>query len=343
MQPLKIPNNKANNCHFFQVVANVSLRLFRLNRNKMFKGYTRFVLMGAVILASLSGCNSNDAAESTGKPVIVSTTTLLDDLSRRIGGDLYEYQSLMGPGVDPHIYKPTQGDLEKLQNADLVIYNGLHLEGKMGEVFKKMQRTISVVAVGDSLPKNMLINNTEFEDGFDPHFWFDRDLWYMCAIRIAENMKYKWPDNAFKIDSNLNVFAEELFRMDVEIKTMIAELPVEKRVIITSHDALNYFARKYDFQVRSLQGSSTATELGLKDITAMVDFLVDNNIKAIFPENITGDQSLQAVIAGAAQRGHEVKMGEELFSDALGGPGSEAPDYFAMVLENTRRIVTALK
>jgi manganese/zinc/iron transport system substrate-binding protein len=300
-------------------------------------------LMLVALVAAGVACTTDTAQNEGNKPVIVSTTSLLDDLSRAIGGDLFVYESLMGPGVDPHIYKPTQGDLKKLQSADMVIYNGLHLEGKMGEIFQKMQRNTYVLSVGDSIPQKLLINNTEFEDGFDPHIWFDRDLWYMCAIRIAENMKYNWPDYGLKIDSNLNVFAERLFLMDVEVRNMVAEIPAERRVIITSHDALNYYARKYDFQVRSLQGSSTATELGLKDITAMVDYLVTNNITAIFPENITGDQSLQAVINGCEKKGHTVKMGAELFSDALGGPDSEAPDYFAMVLENTRRIVNALK
>lgn len=308
--------------------------------------YKRCIRVGLVVVALASttlSCNSDGVKNEGDKPLIVSTTSLLDDLCKAVGGDLFVYESLMGPGVDPHIYKPTQGDLGKLQASDMLVYNGLHLEGKMGDIFQKMQRTTYVVSVGDSIPKNLLINNTDFEDGYDPHFWFDRDLWYMCAIRIAENMKYKWPDFALKIDSNLNVFAERLYLMDKEVRQLSADIPAARRVIITSHDALNYYARKYDFEVRSLQGSSTATELGLKDITAMVDFLITNNITAIFPENITGDQSLQAVISGCASKGHTVKLGEELFSDALGGPGSEAPDYFSMVLENTRRIVTALK
>jgi manganese/zinc/iron transport system substrate-binding protein len=308
----------------------------------MIKVIKSSLLVITFICLTLTGCQS-EAELTNYKPVVVSTTSLLDDLVRYIGDTLFYYESLMGPGVDPHIYKPTQGDLKKLKSANLIVYNGLYLEGKMMDVLQKMSRNQLVLGIADSIPANLLIQNAEFEDGYDPHFWFDKEIWYIAALVIAEQLKELAPEGATDIEKRVEKLGIEMYRIDVEIKEMVADLPERNRVIVTSHDALNYYARRYGFEVRSLQGSSTATELGLKDVTEMVDFLVTNQIKAIFPENITGDQSLQAVIKGAVKKGHTVALGEELFSDALGGPDSEAPDYFSMLRENTRRIVEALR
>jgi manganese/zinc/iron transport system substrate-binding protein len=303
----------------------------------------KFSVLPLILLGIIFSSCQSEQRNAAGKPLVVSTTTLLDDMARYLGDTLFSYESLMGPGVDPHIYKPSQGDLKKLKAADLVIYNGLYLEGKMADVLQKMGRNQLVLGVADSIKTQYLIKNAEFEDGYDPHFWFDKDIWYMVAIQVSEMLKELEPEEAYNIEKRLEQFAIQLHLLDVEISEAILKIPEEKRVIVTSHDALNYFARRYGFEVRSLQGSSTASELGLKDVTEMVDFLVENQIKAIFPENITGDQSLQAVIKGAAKKGHTVLLGEELFSDALGGPDSEAPDYFSMLRENTRRIVSALQ
>ncbi len=302
-------------------------------------------LIVAVAFTS-TGCQQtkNEVNDSDNKTIkILATTTIIEDLLKNIGGDGFEYSTLMGPGVDPHIYKPTQGDLKKLKNSDVIFFNGLYLEGKMTDILVKMRREKKVLAASDALDKSLFINDTEFDDGFDPHFWFDVSMWSEVAGYFATQLIELDPSQETIIKQNLATYQSQLVALNEDIINLISAIPESRRFVITSHDALNYFARKYSFQVRSLQGRSTAGELGLKDIREMVDFLTQNQIKAIFPENITGSQSLQAVIDGCAKKGHTVVMGEELFSDALGGPDSEAPDYLSMLKINTERIVNALK
>jgi manganese/zinc/iron transport system substrate-binding protein len=272
---------------------------------------------------------------------ILTTTSLLRDLVQNIVDDSYDVQSLMGNGVDPHLYKPSRKDIQRLREADVVVFNGLHLEGRMDEIRQQLQKTSTVITVSDVFQKERLINNSDFEDGYDPHFWFDLSMWVEAAAHIRNELEQLYPADSALFYNNFEAFATELKLLHRETFSILAEIPEERREIITSHDALSYFARAYNFKVNSLQGSSTSAEFGVRDVKEMVDHIIDNGIPAIFPENITSDQALRALVQGCEKRGYSLKIAEELYSDALGD--GEAETFTGMFRANLRTIVDALK
>jgi len=300
------------------------------------------------LLLTISSCtidNSRTADLSgvEGPLQIVCTTGMIGDAISRVAGDRAQVVSLMGPGVDPHLYKATQGDLRKLNQADLVFFNGLHLEGKMGEVLEKVGRLKPVIALGDSLPAERLINSTNYASAYDPHIWFDVALWSE-AVGLATQALVKL-DTAHS-DQYLGgyaTFQKELIALDEEVTRRIREIPSEQRILITAHDAFEYFGNAYDIEVRGLQGISTVSEFGLKDISDLVNLIVDRGIKAIFVESSVPRKSLEAVVEGCEQRGHKTIIGGTLYSDAMGAAGTPAGTYPGMVRANVNTIVSALK
>lgn len=301
-------------------------------------------LLICVLVAWLfAGCKSSPGEKRTGKLTVVTTTGMIADAVKNIGGDSVNVIALMGPGVDPHLYKATHGDLEKITQADIVFYNGLHLEGKMGSVLKKSERTRPVVAVAASIEKTRLRNIPGFQDNHDPHIWFDVKLWQQAVETIATTLQQEDSANAKHYARNAAHYQRRLDSLHQVVWTQIQEIPASQRVLITAHDAFGYFGDAYQIEVRGLQGISTVSEFGLKDITALVDFIIQRKIKAIFAETSVSGKSIEAVVQGCRQRGWNIKMGGSLYSDAMGEAGTPEGTYIGMVHANVKTITDALK
>ncbi len=274
---------------------------------------------------------------------VVTTTGILADAVKNITGDAADVEAVMGSGVDPHLYKATQGDLNKLTDADLIVYNGLHLEGKMGEVLGKLSRFKSVVAGADGIPEENLLRLPEFQDAHDPHIWFDVALWQKVVEHLSIKIQEKDPQNAALYKQRTEEYLKKLSALDAEAKQRIASIPAKQRILITAHDAFGYFGRAYKIQVKGLQGISTVSEFGLQDVSSLVRFIVDNNVKAVFVESSVSPKAIEAVVQGCKKRGHKVKIGGTLYSDALGAAGTPEGTYEGMVRYNVSNIVGALK
>lgn len=293
----------------------------------------------------LSGCVVKNAEEYSGeRPLtIVTTTGMLYDAVRVIGQDQVEVNALMGPGVDPHLYKATQGDLAKLKKADLVIYNGLLLEGKMGEVLEKLGNNKPVLAAAESIPTSLLLASAQYTNAYDPHVWFDVSLWQYVVENIAEKLKQIDTANALFYEQNKIAYLTQLDSLHEQVRINIQSIPENQRVLITAHDAFSYFGRAYGIEVTGLQGISTVSEFGLRDIAQLIDLIMDRNIKAIFMETSVSDKAIKAVIAGCEQKGQKIKIGGSLFSDAMGAPGTREGTYIGMVHANVKTITESLK
>lgn len=297
-------------------------------------------VLTALAAFSCSGPLPEDAADLFR---ITATTGMLGDAAARIGGGRVQVRTLMGPGVDPHLYKPAHDDLRALSRADLILHNGLKLEGRMGDVLAGMAGRARVHAAAEAIPRERLLPHEDYPDEFDPHIWFDVGLWRLAAAGVAEAMAAVDPAHAAEYAERAAVYDAELAALDAEVREQLAALPPERRVLVTAHDAFGYFGRAYGFEVLGLQGMSTAAELGIADIDALAKEIASRRIPAVFVETSVPPRSIEALIAGVRARGHDVALGGELYSDALGGPGSGAEDYAGMVRHNVRVIVEALR
>ena len=300
-------------------------------------------LLLIVITILLFNCKNNTKQEN-GKLNIVTTTTMITDLVKNIGGDLVNVQGLMGSGVDPHLYKASEGDVTKLVNADIIFYNGLHLEGKLVEVFEKMgSKTKTPIALGAILDKSQLIGSDYFASNYDPHVWFNIDFFKQFAKKVTVVLSEKDPENAVYFIKNETQFLRKLDELQAKVKTNIATLPKEKRILVTAHDAFNYFGKNYGFNVVGLQGLSTATEAGVQDVQKLAAFIKENKVKAIFVESSVPKRTIEALQAAVKSKGHDVIIGGTLFSDALGNAGTIEGSYIGMFEDNVNTIVNALK
>lgn len=315
------------------------------NRTLSFKHFMR-PLVGLALLCSsyyfVSCAQTGKSKTDSDRIQVVATTGMIGDAAKVIAGHKAFVNTLMGPGVDPHLYKATQGDVELLSNADLILYNGLHLEGKMTEALASMSMTISTVAVAYDIPHDQLRAPPEFKGQFDPHVWFDVKLWSQAVTRITQALVEADSASAGFFMARGQAYLDSLVKLDSWIKTRIKEIPEKDRVMITAHDAFGYFGLAYGMEVRGLQGISTVAEYGLNDITSLVDLLVERKIKAVFVESSVPRRSIEAVVEGCRARGHEIKIGGELFSDALGTAGTPEGTYIGMVLHNVNTIVNSL-
>ncbi len=297
-----------------------------------------------LVVAILVSCNSKVKKEENKKLNVVTTTTMITDLVKNIGGDKLEVQGLMGAGVDPHLYKASEGDVSKLFNADIIVYNGLHLEGKFEDIFEKMrQQNKKIIVVADAVEKSTLISSESFVGNFDPHIWFDTQNWVKITKHVTDKLVEFDPKNAETYKENSKKYLEKLGKLNTELTSKINELPEEKRILVTAHDAFNYFGRQHKFQVVGLQGLSTVAEAGVQDVQRLSAFIIDNNIKAIFVESSVPKRNVEALQEAVKSKGHEVVIGGELFSDALGNPSTEEGTYIGMYRANVKTIVDALK
>lgn len=301
----------------------------------------QFILL-VLFSVSLVGCK--DTRPKDGKFHIVTTTSMITDLVQNIGGEKVAVQGLMGAGVDPHLYKASEGDVSKLSNANMIIYSGLHLEGKLVEVFEKMKRQkIKTIAVSDALDKKELIGSTLFASNYDPHIWFDVKNWEKITIYVEKQLSEALPEHKEYFKANAAIYLEKLKVLKQEIEAEIATLPEDKRRLVTAHDAFNYFGKAYKFDVVGLQGLSTATEAGVQDVQKTAAYIIDHKVKAVFIESSVPRRTVEALQAAVNSKNHEVVIGGTLFSDALGNPGTPEGTYIGMFKFNVHTIVNALK
>lgn len=298
----------------------------------------------SILTLTLFSCRLDGEGEERKGPLhIVATTGIIADCLREIVQENCEVTSLMGPGTDPHIYKPTPGDIEMLEEADVIIANGLHLEGKMAEVLEKYGKEKPVLFVSDGIEESNIIKSADFEDACDPHIWFDPTIWSSGLNYIAVELGKIDTTNAAVFMINMTNYKTRIEEADNYIRSQLAMVPEEKRILVTSHDAFSYFGRYYGVQVKGIQGISTLGEVGLKDIADMVDFVVENDLNAIFIETSTSEKTAQSIVDGCAQRKFQVSLSGPLYSDALGEPDTDAGTYLGMIKENAFIISSALR
>lgn len=293
-----------------------------------------------ILVFTVLSCNENE--NKSNKLKVVATTTMITDLVSIIGGDAIEVNGLMGAGVDPHLYKASEGDVTKLYEADIIFYNGLHLEGKLVDVFKKMKQK-KQIALANNLPENRLIGSEYFASNYDPHVWFDISFFILFAEKVTKTLISEDPKNKLLYLENSKEFIRKLIDLEIELTQLIKKLPKENRILVTAHDAFNYFGASFGFQVVGLQGLSTATEAGVQDVQKLSEFIITNKIKAIFVESSVPKRTIEALIEAVNSKGHQVEIGGSLYSDALGNKGTYEGTYLGMYKHNVTTIVNALK
>lgn len=274
---------------------------------------------------------------------VVTTTGQITDAVAFIGGEHVRVEGLMGPGVDPHLYRASESDVRRLSSADIIFYNGLFLEAKMEDIFERMARFKTVVAVGESVPEDQLLESVGYAGHHDPHIWFDVPLWQHTVQRIMDTLIEKDPEHRDFYLRKGSEYMEQLQLLHAYVEEKASELKPEQRVLVTAHDAFRYFGRAYGFEVVGLQGISTESEAGTRDVRELADFIVEKQVKAIFVESSVSERSIKAVQEAVRSRGWEVAIGGELFSDALGSTGTPQGTYVGMVRHNINTIVDALK
>ncbi|KGX87316.1 metal ABC transporter solute-binding protein, Zn/Mn family [Pontibacillus litoralis] len=295
----------------------------------------------------LAGCGNESGnatqSDAEGKINIVTTIAQIGDIAKNVGGEHVQVESLMGPGVDPHVYEAVPSDIDKLENADLIYYNGLNLEGQMNQIFEKMQEEKPTYAVAETIPQEKLTADPENPEVADPHVWFDIQLWQYAVEEVTNALIELDPDNKADYEKNREAYSKELDELHEYALQNAEEVPEKSRVMVTAHDAFQYFGDAYGFEVMGLQGLSTDSEFGLKDVQRIVDTLVERDIKAVFVESSVSDEAINAVVEGAKDKGHEVEIGGEIYSDAMGPEGTEEGTYVGMFTHNIDTIVNSLK
>ncbi len=296
-----------------------------------------------LILISVLSCQSPNGNTSD-KLKIVTTTTIITDLVRQIAGDNAFVDGLMGPGVDPHLYKASEGDVTKLAGADLIFYNGLHLEGKMTDIFQKMENQGKQTCnLGNAISPELLHASKNFGGNYDPHVWFSVPLFKVFAEETARVLSEASPEHKDIFEANLKLYLSRLDSLDSELHDMARQLSADKRKLVTAHDAFGYFGDTYGFEVVGLQGISTATEAGVQDVRNVVEYVVQNQIKSIFIESSVPKRTIEALRQAVLSKGHSVEIGGTLYSDALGTEGSPEETYIGMFRYNMQTITDGLK
>lgn len=293
-----------------------------------------------LILAS-AACGVVEGGDE-GRIRVVATTGMITDAAVHIANGRVSIHGMMGPGVDPHLFKARESDVRRIYRADLILYNGLHLEAKLADVLEGMSRRTQTVAVSVGIDRSLLLTPPEFEGAFDPHIWFDVRLWMQAVEQVRDALMAADTLNGDFYRENARRYLAELDELDRWIHAEVARVPPERRVLITAHDAFNYFGRAYGFQVRGLQGISTATEAGTADVRALAEFIAERRIPAVFVETSVPRRTIEAVQAAVRSRGFDVRIGDALYSDALGTPGGPQDNYIGMVRHNVRTIVESL-
>ncbi|MGJ8726098.1 MAG: metal ABC transporter solute-binding protein, Zn/Mn family [Roseibacillus sp.] len=307
------------------------------------KNIIALVLLGSFFLPSCRKAEQDAATGPSQHPMpITATTGMIADVIRQVGTDNVEVTGLIGEGIDPHLYKPTRKDLVSLSGADMIFFNGLKLEGKMEDVLLKMEKNGKpVIAVTRDLAKedDFLLGGTAHPD---PHIWMDVTAWFQVTETVIQALSKFDPDHAERYYMSSKDYLHELEALDEYARKSFATIPKKQRVLVTAHDAFGYLGRRYGIEVKGIQGISTESEAGVKDIENLVDHLVERKIPAVFVESSVSDQNVRALIEGAKARGHQVTIGGELFSDAMGPTGTYQGTYLGMIDHNVTTITRAL-
>jgi manganese/zinc/iron transport system substrate-binding protein len=273
---------------------------------------------------------------------VVTTIGMIADAAMNIGDEHVQVEALMGPAVDPHPYKASEGDVSELAGADLILFNGLHLEAKMADVLKKLGSSKHTVAVAEVIPQNRLIKTTEGEASYDPHVWFDIDLWLLAVEAVYDALVEADPENEGDYTQKYKTYRADLENLSDYVKDQVRRIPEGNRVIITAHDAFSYFGKAYGFEVRGLQGISTVSEAGTADVRELAEFITERKIPAIFIESSVPRKNVEELQAAVESRGFAVEIGGELFSDAMGDWGTFEGTYVGMVTHNIDTLVESL-
>lgn len=303
----------------------------------------QLLLLLAPLLLLVIGCGGDaQAGDADGRLQVVTTIGQIADAARLIGGDHVRVTSLMGAGTDPHLYVAGVSDVDKLRGADVVFYNGLYLEAQLEDVLEQLAERQTVVAVSSGIDPADLLPSAAYADEFDPHIWFDVTLWMQAVAQVRDTLMEIDPANAAAYETNAAAYLAELAALHAYVAEQAAHVPAEQRVLITAHDAFNYFGRAYGFEVLGLQGISTASEAGTGDVQQLSDFIAARRIPAIFIESSVPVRNVEAVQAAVRDRGFDVGIGGQLFSDAMGDSGTPEGTYIGMVRHNIDTIVGAL-
>jgi manganese/zinc/iron transport system substrate-binding protein len=315
-------------------------------------------LLIMIVAIGAIGCDDGGASNSSASPSIgagagtgpkkypytaVTTVGMVTDIVRQVAGDKAAVTGIIGEGVDPHLYKPTRNDVAALMEADVIFYSGLMLEGKMSDTFVKVADSGKrVFQVTKLIDESFLLEPPEFAGHADPHVWMSVPGWMKAVEAVAKSLGEYDPPNAAYYQQNASAYLAELKKLDDYARVSIGSIPKESRILITAHDAFNYFGREYDIDVRGIQGISTESEAGLQQINALVALIVNQKVKAVFVETSVADKNIRALADGAAARGAKVKIGGSLFSDAMGAPGTYEGTYIGMIDHNVTIITRAL-
>lgn len=300
------------------------------------------IVVLTLLIAGLFSCK-NSSPETREKPMIVATTSILADAISEIVGDLADVQPLMPAGVDPHLYKASVRDLDLLTNANLVVYHGLFLEGKMTEIFEKLAYSQNLINMSEELPENKLLRSGPEAHSVDPHIWFDVQLWEMALESTVEKLIDWKPEWKNQVRSNWSNYRKKLQELNNFAQEITGKLVSSGQALVTAHDAFAYFGEAYHIEVRGLQGLSTLSEPGLRDLGTLVQFIMDRNIKAVFAEQTISPRALNALVQACEKRNHPIQLAGPLFTDSLDAPNTEAGTYIGMVRSNLNTIYQALQ
>ena len=316
-----------------------------ISRRRVRTAIAALMLVCGLTGVLLGGCAGGGSTENLNDGLNkITTTTMLYDMAVSIGGEQVNVTALMGPGIDPHLYQASAGDVTKMQDADVIVYNGLHLEGKMGYVFAALSDSgRTVICIEDGIDDLMLLSDEQNPDIHDPHIWFNVSIWKDAAKHLATCLADADTENADVYSANLRDYLKELEALEDYINERVLEVAENQRVLVTAHDAFRYFGGAYGFKVLGLQGISTDAEAGTADVSGLAAFIADNKIKAIFVESSVPPRNIEALQAAVKARGFEVEIGGELYSDSLGDKASGHDTYILTFKSNIDTIVDALK
>ncbi len=305
-------------------------------------GRRAMMALAGAALATAGALATPTPAQAEEALAVVATTGMIADAAHQVAGDRAEVTALMGPGVDPHAYRQTRSDIARMLDADLVLWHGLYLEAQMEAFFHDLEDSQTVVAVGEAVSENQRLGHDDYEGRYDPHVWMNPNLWSTVVVAVRDALIAVDPAGEETYRSNAADHLDEIADLAVYAQQVLASVPAEQRMLVTAHDAFNYFGATYGFEVLGIQGISTESEAGLRRIEELVDLLVDRQVQAVFVETSVSDRNIRALIEGAAAAGHTVTIGGELFSDAMGPPGTYEGTYVGMIDHNATVITTAL-
>ncbi len=307
------------------------------------KKYIRALLLMFVAAVQFTVISSIfSGAQAKSKLKVVATTSMIGDAVRQIGGDRVDATALMGTGVDPHAYRQTRSDIVKLLRADLVLWHGLYLEAQMEEFFHNLEKKKKVIALAEAIPATLLVSHDNYKKRYDPHVWMNPELWSKVVIAAKDRLIQADPDGKAVYEANATKHLEDIAKLTTYSKKVLSTVPAKQRVLVTAHDAFNYFGKAYGFEVLGIQGISTESEAGLRRVEDLVTELVKRKISAVFVETSVADRNIKALIEGAAAKNHKVTVGGELFSDAMGPTGTYESTYIGMIDHNVTTITRAL-